>query len=387
MEKKLDPEQRKHNFEEVALGLSKEEVLSEANRCLKCANPMCAQACPTNQKIPLFVQKILDNELESALELIIQDNPFPITTGKVCPAFCEKKCVLGIKGEPIKIRLLKRYVTENTDFSKVNIQRKSPTGNKIAVIGSGPSGLSAGFFLSKQGHDVTVYERFEMPGGMLYYGIPNYRLPKRSLSKEIELIKKSGVKIMTSKEVKDFKELEKEFDAIYISTGAWKPRRLNIPGRNKAITAVDFLFDVNSEKEVDIGKKVVVIGAGDVAMDAARTCIRLGSDVTVAYRKGKENMKAAPSEIEEAEEEGVKFIFFVNPSEILNDKIRFKEGKEIDADTVIFAIGQTAEEIDIKNDKVFFGGDYSTGPSTVVQALADGKKKALEINNFLKPSP
>ncbi len=400
MERKLDPEERRHNFDEVALGLSEEEVISEAKRCLKCVNPFCAQGCPTNQKIPQFVQCIIDGDMEKALELIIQDNPFPITTGKICPAFCEKKCILGIKGRPIQIRLLKRYVTEHADFSKVKIDRKPETGKRIAVMGSGPSGLSAAFYLSKEGHDVTVYEKFKMPGGMLYYGIPSYRLPKGSLGKEIELIKRAGVKIVTSHEINNIDELINEFDAVYVSTGAWKPRKLDIPGGEKAISAVDFLFNVNSGNKASIGKKVIVVGAGDVAMDAARTSVRLGSDVTVVYRRTKEDMRAAPNEIEEAEGEGVKFSFLVNPVEVKENKVKLvrmelKNGKpvpiessefEIDADSVILAIGQIAEKIDVDNEKVFSGGDVVSGPSTVVQALADGKNKAREINEFLKKS-
>ncbi|MBU3904617.1 MAG: NAD(P)-dependent oxidoreductase [Nanoarchaeota archaeon] len=420
-ERKQDPKKRIYNFDEVSFGLDHEQALNEAKRCLNCLKPMCVQGCPTKQKIPQFIQKIVQGNLEEALELIIQDNPFPITTGKICPAFCEKRCVLGIKGSPIQIRLLKRYVTENTDYTKIKIHRKDLTGKKILIIGSGPSGLSAAFFLSKEGHDVTVYEKMKIAGGMLYYSIPNYRLPKDALSKELQLIKNAGVNIITSHEVKDFKDIINKFDAIYIATGAWKTKKMNIIGEEKAINAVQFLFDVNSGKDVKVGEKVIIVGGGDVAIDASRTALRLGAkDVEIVYRRSKEEMPASPNEIEEAENEGVKVTFLVNPIEITNKKIKLvkmelgdldESGRRkpiplensefyIEADNIILALGQAVEPIEgidtttqgtIQVDQnyktnisnVWAGGDSVTGPATVISALSVGKRVANEINKEL----
>lgn len=406
MENIRDPKERIKDFKEVALGLTKEQAEAEVKRCLNCPNPMCSTGCPSAQKIPKYIKAIKEGKLDEAMKIILEDNCLPCSAGRVCPAFCEKKCVLGIRGKPMSIRLLKRYVADNIDWSKVNLDKKPSTGKKIAIIGSGPAGLATAFYLAREGHDITVFESLSYPGGMMYYGIPRYRLPLEALKKDLNMLEKLGVKFVLNHKIVDIKKLKESYDIVFISTGASKPSKLDIPGAELAIEAVKFLLDVNSSKKPKIGKKVAVVGGGNVAIDAARTAVRLGADVTLVYRKEKKDMTASPNEIREAEEEDVKFVFQSNPIKITsnNGKVTGLECStgSLDVDTVIFAVGQKTDvdflkgfdlnerglikvnenyETNVKG--IYAGGDVILGPATVIQALATGKKAALVINQYL----
>lgn len=458
-----DSEKRINNFDEVALGYSKEEALEEAKRCLQCKNPACVQGCPVEVDIPDFIKLIIEGKYEKAGVKIKEKNNLPAVCGRVCPQEeqCEAKCIVGIKGESVAIGRLERFAAEQLDAVDVNnngldgkeadnLDTLTDTGNRrVAVVGSGPAGLTAAADLAKMGYQVTVFEAFHKAGGVLSYGIPEFRLPKSVVEKEVESIKKLGVNIEVNKVIGKIKSvdelLENNYDAAFIGTGAGLPWFLNIEGENLngVYSANEFLTRVNLMKSykfpeyrtpVHIGKKVAVVGAGNVAMDAARTALRLGAkESMIVYRRSRKQMPAREEEIEHAEEEGIKFNLLNNPTKIVGDdtgtvtgmeciKMKLGEPDEsgrkrpipiqgsefvLDVDTVIMAIGQGPNPIllddtpDLKTNKwgtiaadentgqtskegVFAGGDIVTGAATVIKAMGAGKKAARAIDQYIK---
>jgi glutamate synthase (NADPH/NADH) small chain len=445
-------EQRIRNFNEVALGYTIDQALAEANRCLQCKQPPCVKGCPVEIDIPAFIKHIKNRELDKAIEKIKEKNALPGICGRVCPQEdqCEKHCVLSKKGEPIAIGRLERFAA---DYEQ-NKGAKSPnppklSGKKVAVIGSGPAGLTAAAELAKLGYDVTIFESLHQPGGVLMYGIPEFRLPKHIVQTEVDYVKKLGVKIqldvVVGKTLTVDDLLNRGFECVFIGTGAGMPYFLDIPGENLngVYSANEFLTRVNLMKAykfpeydtpVKIGKKVAVVGAGNVAMDSARTALRLGADeVFIVYRRSEAEMPARKEEIQRAKEEGIKFLLLTNPVELIGDKegwvrrmkcIRMRLGEPdksgrrrpvpipnsefyLEADLVVIAIGQgpnplvprttkglkTGEEGNIivdpetgqtSREKVFAGGDIASGAATVIEAMGAGKKAARAIDKFLK---
>ncbi len=432
----LDPATRVHNFNEVNLGYSPELALKEAKRCLQCADHPCLDACPASQDVPGYVKAIMDGDPSKSLEIILDTNPLPLTCGRVCPAFCKEVCVRGMNGDPIAIPTLKRFAADFGRFPKIKAERK--TGKRVAVVGSGPAGLTAAWELSKMGHEVTIFESLPVAGGMLAVGIPEYRLPEKVLGEEVENIKSLGVEVKSEAPISkesNFEELFKQgYDAIFIGVGAHIPRAMKVPGEDLkgVINATDLLRDVNIGKEVKIGKKVAVIGGGNVAMDAVRTSLRLGAEkAMIIYRRAEEQMPADPLEVEESREEGVEYHFLRNPTKIIGQNgkvvgmeiIKMKLGEPdasgrrrpipiegsnytIKVDTVIPAISQSPDlswvpegtvnitkwnsvEIDEKTGAtnmkgVFAAGDAVTGPKTVIEAVAGAQKAAKTIDKYLR---
>lgn len=448
---KRSVEERIRSFSEVALGYSEEEAIAEANRCLQCKVPRCVEGCPVNVDIPAFIKKIRERRFEEALEIILEKNSLPAICGRVCPQEnqCMGRCVLGVKGEPVNIGGLERFVADQKDRMKVRMKVKAapPTGKKVAVIGSGPASLTVAAELAKLGHSVTIFEALHEPGGVLMYGIPEFRLPKRIVREEIDYVKSLGVKIETNVIIGKTIRIEELFnlgyDAVFIGSGAGLPRFLGIPGEdlNGIYSANEFLIRVNLMKAYEFPKydtpvkvrdKVVVIGGGNVAMDSARSALRLGGDVTVVYRRTEEYMPARREEVINAKEEGVKFLFLASPIRFIGDEkgnvrkvecIRMKLGEPdesgrrrpipikgseftIDVDTVIVAIGQRPNPICVYGEKdvkltphgtivadpetgktsrpgVFAAGDIVTGNATVISAMGGGKRAARAIHEFL----
>ena len=448
---KRSVEERIRSFSEVALGYSEEETIAEANRCLQCKVPRCIEGCPVNVDITTFIKKIRERRFEEALEIILEKNSLPAICGRVCPQEnqCMGRCVLGVKGEPVNIGGLERFVADQKNRMKVRMKVTAapPTGKKVAVIGSGPAGLTVAAELAKLGHSVTIFEALHEPGGVLMYGIPEFRLPKRIVKEEIDYVKSLGAKIETNVIVGKMIRIEELFnlgyDAVFIGSGAGLPRFLGIPGEdlNGIYSANEFLIRVNLMKAyefpkydtpVKVGDKVIVIGGGNVAMDSARSALRLGGDVTVVYRRTEEYMPARREEVINAKEEGVKFLFLASPVRFIGDEkgnvckvecIRMKLGEPdesgrrrpipikeseftIDADTVIVAIGQRPNPICVYGEKdvkltphgtivtdpetgktskpgVFAAGDIVTGNATVISAMGGGKRAARAIHEFL----
>ncbi|MFX0132781.1 MAG: FAD-dependent oxidoreductase [Candidatus Hodarchaeota archaeon] len=439
-------EQRKITFKEVNLGyLELKEVLEECERCYQCFKnkdpkikpPPCMEYCPTNCNSREIIRNILDGNIDEALKIIYDHYAFPKSVERICPGFCQLHCTAGKKGEPIQIPLLKRYFVDRYGLSKDYFKCKPDTGKKVAIIGSGPLGLTAAYFLRKYGHDVTVFEKLGVLGGMLAVGIPEFRLPKATLNEEIENIKKLGVKFVTNKGYSynfDYKIIfDSGFDAILIGIGTHKPKWMKIPGEEGkgVLHAIEFLRDFNLQKEIPNlkGKNIAVIGGGSSATDAARVAKRLGANVFIIYRRQKEQMPAAESEIHHTEEEGIPIKFLTNPKAIvcIDDKVvgvncmKMKLGEldnsgrprpipiegsdfEIDADFMIEAISQEPELFVFDKNKfeitrwntfevnetystsvpgVFAGGDCVTGPKSVVEAVAQGRKIAKKIHKFL----
>ncbi len=450
--KEQEPKVRVKNFDEVCLGYNKEEAMAEANRCLGCKKPKCKEKCPVNIDIPGFIKKIKEGNFEEAAKIIGKSSSLPAICGRVCPqeSQCEGQCVLGIKGEAIAIGNLERFVAdymiENNIYVNYNIDNNN---KKIAVVGSGPSGLACAGDLAKMGYSVTIFEALHEAGGVLVYGIPEFRLPKDKIVKcEVENIKKLGVNIETNvivgKTVTIDELFENGFQAVFIGTGAGLPRFMGIKGENAngVFSANEFLtrsnlmkgFDESYDTPIKIGRKVAIIGGGNVAVDAARTALRLGgAEVSIIYRRGENELPARKEEIYYAKEEGVEFKFFTNPIEIIEDdngwvkgmkciKIDLKEvsgsgrrkpveikGSEfiLDVDTVIISIGtspnplitSTTKGLEIDNKKcivtdnisgktsregIFAGGDAVTGTATVILAMGAGKKAAKAIDEYLR---
>ncbi|MDE7430953.1 MAG: NADPH-dependent glutamate synthase [Lachnospiraceae bacterium] len=445
-----DAKERATNFEEVCLGYNMEEAKEEASRCLKCKNPQCQKGCPVSIDIPSFIKEVEEGNIEEAAKVIGKSSALPAVCGRVCPqeSQCEGKCIRGIKGEPISIGKLERFVA---DWSRENgIEPEAPAasnGKKVAVIGSGPSGLTCAGDLAKLGYDVTIFEALHEPGGVLVYGIPEFRLPKDSVVKhEIENVKKLGVKIETNVVIGQSTTIdelldEEGFDAVFIGSGAGLPRFMNIPGEsaNGVFSANEYLTRSNLMKafkdEYDTplvaGKKVAVVGGGNVAMDAARTALRLGAEVHIVYRRSEEELPARVEEVHHAKEEGIIFDLLTNPIEIIEDEkgwvkgmkcIRMElgepdesgrrspveiEGSEfmMDVDTVIMSLGtspnplisSTTVGLDTNRRKcivadetgkttkegVYAGGDAVTGAATVILAMEAGKAGAKGIHEFL----
>lgn len=446
------PEIRAKNFEEVCFGYNEYEAVNEASRCLKCKNPRCVLGCPVSIDIPSFVAKVKEKDFEGAAKEIAKYSSLPAVCGRVCPQEkqCEGKCILGIKGEPLSIGKLERFVADWSHENNVDLCVKEPSnGMKVAVIGAGPSGLTCAGDLAKMGYEVTIFEALHKAGGVLVYGIPEFRLPKEKVvEREIDNIKKLGVKIETNVIIGKTITLDKLFDeegfkAVFIGSGAGLPKFMGIKGENAngVFSANEFLTRVNLMKASDesydtpvkIGKKVAVVGGGNVAMDAARTALRLGSESHIVYRRSESELPARAEEVHHAKEEGVIFNLLINPKEILVDengwvkgmkciKMELKEADEsgrrkpveipgsefiIDVDTVIMSLGtspnplisSTTEGLKINKKRciiaeeetglttkegVYAGGDAVTGAATVILAMGAGKKAASAIDKYLK---
>ncbi len=446
----LPPEYRATVFREVALGYTREQAIDEANRCLNCKNKPCVSGCPVGIDIPAFIEKVAKGEFEAAYKIISLSSALPAVCGRVCPqeTQCEQKCVRGIKGESVAIGRLERFVADyHNTLNNIEILRTEALPHKVAVIGSGPSGLTCAGELAKMGYQVTVFEALHIAGGVLVYGIPEFRLPKQIVQKEIDGLKSLGVEIKTNSVIgKTFSidELMTEygFDAVFIGSGAGLPKFMKIPGENlKGVySANEFLTRINlmkaylpdSDTPVHRAKRVAVVGGGNVAMDAARCAKRLGAEVYIVYRRGMEELPARHEEIEHAIEEGIIFKTLTNPTEILGDQKGFvsgikcvemtlgepdasgrrrpivKKGSEfqIEVDCVLMALGtnpnplikSTTEGLETESwggiiadqngktsrEGVFAGGDAVTGAATVISAMGAGKIAAKSIDDYLK---
>ncbi len=446
-----EPAVRAKNFEEVCLGYNEEEAVAEAGRCLNCKNAQCMKGCPVSINIPAFIQEVKNRNFKKAYEIISESSALPAVCGRVCPqeSQCEGKCIRGIKGEAVSIGKLERFVADWARENGIRPKKaEKMNGHKVAVIGSGPAGLTCAGDLARLGYDVTIFEALHEAGGVLIYGIPEFRLPKQKVvAKEVENVKALGVKIETNVVIgksTTIDELMKEegFEAVFIGSGAGLPRFMGIPGEqaNGVFSANEFLTRNNLMKafreEYDTpimkGKKVAVVGGGNVAMDAARTALRLGAEVHIVYRRSEEELPARVEEVHHAKEEGIIFDLLTNPTEILVDDngwvkgmicIRMELGEpdasgrrspveikgsefDMELDTVIMSLGtspnplisSTTEGLEINRRKciiadeengatskaaVFAGGDAVTGAATVILAMGAGKAAAKGIHEYL----
>ena len=444
-----DPKVRARNFMEVSQGYTKELAMQEAQRCLNCKNRPCMTGCPVSVRIPEFIAQVAAGNIEEAYRIIKSTNALPAVCGRVCPQErqCESKCVRGIKGEPVGIGRLERFCADYMRGKAAAESIPESNGHKVAIIGAGPAGLTAAGDLAKLGYDVTVYEAFHTAGGVLMYGIPEFRLPKAIVQSEIEGLEAMGVKIMTNMvigKVLSVDELfEIGFDAIFIGSGAGLPRFMNIPGEDLVgvYSANEYLTRINLMKAylddyftpIIRSKKVAVIGGGNVAMDSARSAMRLGAEkVYIIYRRSEEELPARKEEVHHAREEGIEFMFLSNPTRIIGSEdghvtgiecVRMELGEPdasgrrspveipgseftIDIDTAIMAIGTSPNpllrmttpglEVNKKGtlivdenecttkEGVFAGGDAVTGAATVILAMGAGKKAAAAIDSYVK---
>ena len=446
-----DPKVRATNFDEVCLGYNKEEAMCEATRCINCKNAQCVKGCPVSINIPGFIEQVKLGNIEEAYKIISESSALPAVCGRVCPqeSQCEGKCIRGIKGEALSIGKLERFVADWARENGIKPEgAKEKNGKKVAVIGSGPAGLTCAGDLAKLGYDVTIFEALHKAGGVLVYGIPEFRLPKDAVvAKEIENVKSLGVKIETDvvigKSTTIDQLMEDEgFDAVFIGSGAGLPKFMGIPGENSkgVFSANEYLtrsnlmkaFNENSTTPIMRGKKVAVVGGGNVAMDAARTALRLGAEVHIVYRRSEAELPASVEEVHHAKEEGIIFDLLTNPTQILADENGWVKGIEcikmelgepdasgrrrpvevkgsefvIDVDTVIMSLGtspnplisSTTKGLEINGKKciiaeeetgkttkdgVYAGGDAVTGAATVILAMGAGKAGAKGIHEFL----
>ena len=445
-----DPVERAKNFKEVCLGYDNERAVKEASRCLHCKNPKCVEGCPVSINIPEFISHIKENDIEGAAKEIAKYSSLPAVCGRVCPqeSQCEGKCVLGIKGEPIAIGKLEKYAADWARENNVDVSFKEESNNiKVAIIGSGPAGLTCAGDLAKKGYDVTIFEALHELGGVLVYGIPEFRLPKQKVvAKEIAKVKELGVHFETNVVIGksttiDMLIEDEGFEAVFIGSGAGLPKFMGIPGENAngVFSANEYLtrsnlmkaFDDSYDTPIAAGKKVAVVGGGNVAMDAARTALRLGAEVHIVYRRSEEELPARVEEVHHAKEEGVQFDLLTNPVEVLEEDgwvkgikcVRMElgepdasgrrrpvpvEGSEfvIDVDTVIMSLGtspnplisSTTEGLEVNKWKcivadeehgktskegVYAGGDAVTGAATVILAMGAGKAGARGIDEYL----
>lgn len=446
-----DPKVRATNFEEVCYGYNSEEAQEEAQRCLNCKNPRCVQGCPVSINIPDFIQEVKAGNFEEAAKVIAKSSSLPAVCGRVCPqeSQCEGVCVVGIKGEPVSIGKLERFVADWSRENDIDLSGNiEKNGIKVAIVGSGPSGLACAGDLAKAGYDVTIFEAFHESGGVLTYGIPEFRLPKtKVVNYEIDSIKKLGVKIennvVVGRTITIDEMFENEgFKAVFIGSGAGLPSFMGIPGENAngVLSANEFLTRVNLMKAyiddydtpIRVGKKVAVVGGGNVAMDAARTALRLGADTHIVYRRSESELPARVEEVHHAKEEGIQFNLLTNPTEIMVDEngnvcgmkcIRMELGEpdesgrrrpvevegsefELDVDMVIMSLGtrpnpliaSTTPGLDVNKRKcivaddngltslegIYAGGDTVTGAATVISAMGAGRTAAAAMDKYLR---
>ncbi len=444
-------EERVKNFLEVALGYDEETAINEAKRCIQCKNPKCVQGCPVGIEIPKFIEKIAEGDFQGAIDKLKEKNSLPAICGRVCPQEeqCEKVCIVGIKNEPVAIGRLERFAADwERSQSKERTKRGAVDSKKVAIVGSGPAGLTCAGELAKMGYNVTIFEAFHQAGGVLMYGIPEFRLPKKIVEEEINALLDLGVELKTNVVIGQtitIEELfEEGFEAVFVGSGAGLPYFLNIPGENLngVYSANEFLTRVNLmraylhpkwDTPVKIGKKVAVVGAGNVAMDAARTAKRLGAeDVYIVYRRSEDEMPARAEEIHHAKDEFIDFRLLTNPLEVLGDSEGWVKGLrcqkmelgepdssgrrrpvpvegsefDLDVDIVIIAIGQGPNPLIPRSTKnletskwgniladestgktsmegVFAGGDVVTGAATVIKAMGAGKNAAVAIDEYI----
>ncbi len=446
-----DPKVRATNFEEVCYGYNSEEAQEEALRCLNCKNPRCVQGCPVSINVPDFIQEVKAGNFEEAAKVIAKSSSLPAVCGRVCPqeSQCEGVCVVGIKGEPVSIGKLERFVADWSRENEIDLSGNiEKNGIKVAIVGSGPSGLACAGDLAKAGYDVTIFEAFHESGGVLTYGIPEFRLPKtKVVNYEIDSIKKLGVKIennvVVGRTITIDEMFENEgFKAVFIGSGAGLPSFMGIPGENAngVLSANEFLTRVNLMKAyiddydtpIRVGKKVAVVGGGNVAMDAARTALRLGADTHIVYRRSESELPARVEEVHHAKEEGIQFNLLTNPTEIMVDEngnvcgmkcIRMELGEpdesgrrrpvevegsefELDVDMVIMSLGtrpnpliaSTTPGLDVNKRKcivadddgltslegIYAGGDTVTGAATVISAMGAGRTAAAAMDKYLR---
>ena len=436
-----EPQERVKNFKEVELGYTDEQALAEANRCLHCPKPRCMEGCPVSIAIPEFIQCIKDGNLEDAYKVISKSSSLPAVCGRVCPQEkqCESMCVRGLKGEAVSIGSLERYVADQAlknNFSSVGKIEKN--GKKVAIVGAGPAGLTCAGDLAKAGYDVTIYEILHKAGGVLTYGIPEFRLPKSIVEKEVDSLRKLGVNILCDVPVGNaisLDELQKDYDAVFLGTGAGLPKFMGIPGEdanqvfsaNEVLTRINLMksYDDKSKTPIKKAKKAYVIGGGNVAMDAVRSLKRLGIDAHLMYRRSMEELPARLMEVGHAQEEGITFDLLTNPVRIITDEDNNVTGMEVvnmvlgepdesgrrsvtedeaskhvvDCDMVVMALGTSPNHGALKNSNielsdrglivvegtktslsnVYAGGDAVTGAATVILAMEAGKKAAQEI--------
>jgi glutamate synthase (NADPH/NADH) small chain len=445
---------RSHNFQEVNFGFTEQIAMFEAQRCIQCKEPKCMMGCPVMVNIPRFIHFVAEGNLADAAKSLLGDNALPAVTGRVCPqeTQCEIECVRGLKGAPVAIGHLERFVADwaRQQSAAPSVESKSASGRKVAIVGAGPAGLTAAGELVKSGHDVTVYEALHQAGGVLVYGIPEFRLPKKIVDQEVGRLQQAGVKIECNVVIGrtyTLPELRERFDSVFIANGAGLPVFMQVPGEHlKGVySANEYLTRVNlmaayefpkADTPVLVGKRVAVIGGGNVAMDSARTAKRLGAETSmIVYRRTRQEMPARAEEVHHAEQEGIHFEMLAAPVEVLGNPQRWVTGLKcvrmqlgepdasgrrspkavpgseftLDCDVVVVAVGTRANPLltatcpDLKLDRrgnitvdangmtnlpgVFAGGDIVRGAATVILAMGDGKRTARAINNYLASPP